>query len=392
MMVTTTEQLLHAVQHNKKPKFVGDSQVAETVYNNAKLVLSAIVTNNMTDLDKVTAIFNWLSASYDLTYYSILEKAYLTGALEKDNMEEYGLNKIYYLEGIFEQISMLSNGNIVVGSNLATSQSYSKAFALLCAIEGINAVKVNGEYTYKDLTIGEDRTIDHAWNKVFIDTSVDNQGSNWFTVDLTFSDNRIFFNELSLGYGMSSHTYFLTTDSFAELNLKVKDQNYLISNEYHANKISSTYYNYYSNASFALTKEEISQTISNFEDANTIVNNFKYSLEFNAKEEYQKYASTPGYDALQSYLLNAIIYAGFNAENNESNRSMFEFKFNVKDNNNSHLFDLTKLLNIFTNLNYNYKLKLNLILEPDDTVYTVEEVVDANIQTTTVVFIVEKTA
>ncbi len=392
MMVTTTEQLLHAVQHNKKPKFVGDSAVAENVYSNAKLVLSAIVSNNMSDLDKVTAIFDWLTASYDLTYYEILSKSYLTGALEKDDMEEFGLNKIYYLEGIFEQISMLSNGDIVIGSNLATSKSYSKAFALLCGIEGINAVVVNGEYTYKDLTIGEDRTIDHAWNKVFINTSVDNVGSNWFSVDLTFSDNRIFFNELSLGYGMSSHTYFLTTDSFAESNLKVKDHNYLISNEYQTNKICSTHYNYYSNTSFALTKEEISQTISNFEDASTIVNNFKYSLEFNAKENYQKYANTTGYDSLQSYLLNAIIYAGYKAENNESNRSMFEFKFNVKDNNNSHLFELTKLLNIFTNLNYNYKLKLSLALEPNDTVYTVEEIVDENIQTTTVVFVVEKVA
>ena len=53
MLVTTTEQLLHAVQHNRKPKFLGDSATAEKVYKNAKLVLSAIVTKNMTDLEKV---------------------------------------------------------------------------------------------------------------------------------------------------------------------------------------------------------------------------------------------------------------------------------------------------------------------------------------------------
>ena len=34
--VTTTEELLQAVQYGKKPKFVGDCSIAVTVYNNAK--------------------------------------------------------------------------------------------------------------------------------------------------------------------------------------------------------------------------------------------------------------------------------------------------------------------------------------------------------------------
>ena len=389
MLVTTTEQLLQAVQHNRKPKFVGDSGVAENVYNNAKLVLSAIATNNMSNLDKVTAIFNWLSASYDLTYYSILEKSYLTGALEKDNIQDYGLSKIYYLEGIFEDISVLPNGDIKIGSNLATSWSYSKAFALLCAIEGIEAVVVNGSYTYYDLTLAKDVNIDHVWNKVYIDTSVAGSGKCWYSVDLTFSDNRVNFNNLAKGYGMSSHSYFLTTDTFAELNLKVTDENYIVSSDYQTNKACKTNYNYYSNTSFNLSLDEIEKTITDFKNSSLTIDGFEYSLEFSSNEQYQKYSKTTGYGALQSFLLNAMIFAEFNADNNENGRSMFEFKFNIKDNNNSHLFELKKLQEIFDTCQSNYNLKLKLVLDPNNAVYTVE---DGETKTTTVVFIVEKTA
>ncbi|MBQ8614954.1 MAG: hypothetical protein IJ415_00065 [Clostridia bacterium] len=393
-LVTTTEQLLQAVQHNRKPKFVGESETAELVYNNAKLVLSAIITNNMSETEKVNAIFNWLSASFDLTYYSISNVTYITGSIEQNDISTYGLSKIYYLEGIFENIEMLSNGDLVIGSNLATSKSYSKAFALLCAIEGIESVVING--TYETTIHGTNTTVNHTWNKVLIDTSIDNSGKNWYAVDLTFSDNRIYFNDLTLGYGISSHTYFLTTDSYAELNLGVKDMNYVISNTYETNRTcDDNSYDYYSNSSFGLTYNEISNTIFDFEDSNTKVQGFEYSLNFyndhdDSKYFYQQYAKTTGYGELQSFLLNTMIYAKHNADNNTSRKSMFEFKFDWdEDNNGINAFDVVQLRQIFDSAPGLYSLRLRLLEDANGSVYTVE---DSENKTTTVVYIVEKTA
>jgi len=388
-LVTTTEQLMQAVQHNKKPRFIGESQTAATVYNNAKLVLSAIVSNNMTDLEKVNAIFNWLSASFDLAYYSESDVQILTGSVEKGNLAKYGLNKIYYLEGIFEDISMLSNGDIKVGNNLATSWSYSKAFALLCAIEGIDSVVVNGSYSYYNMTQGTDALVQHAWNKVYINTSVEGTTKNWYSIDLTFSDNRIYFNNLTKGYGMSSHSHFLTTDSFAQLNLNVNDNNHLISKNYQNSRICNTTYDYYLNTSFALSYDEIDEAISGFENMTTKVSNFEYSLKYNPKTNYQQYSKTTGYGKLQSFLLNTLIYAKHKADKNTHNRSMFEFKFNFTDNNNSSVFDISQLQGIFETAPTDYNLKLKLIMDANNSIYSI---VDSENKATTVIFIVEKTA
>lgn len=387
MLVTTSEQLLQAVQHNRKPKFVGESSTAETVYNNAKLVLSAIITDNMTDLEKVTAIFNWLEYGYDITYYTISNKPYIAGSIETSNIELYGKLQQYYLEGIFLNINMESNGNVIIGSNFATSASYSKAFALLCAIEGIDAVVVNGQYTYYDTTTKTDVTNNHVWNKVYLDTSVDNAGKKWFAVDLTFSDNRIYFNNISKGYGIASHSHFLVTDSFNETNLTLKDLNYVISSDYETSRTCETQYNYYANSSFALTLEDINKTITDFENSETKCSNFEYSKEFNLNENYQLYAKTTGYGKLQAFLLNAMIYAKHSADTNASKKSVFEFSYSWNDN--SENFDIQTLKNIFDTTPNQYNLRIKLIADSNGTIYSIK---NSESKTTTIIFIVEKTA
>lgn len=389
VLVTTTEQLLQAVQHGRKPKFIGNSEVAETVYNNAKLVLSAIITNNMSDLEKVTAIFDWLEYGFDITYYEISSRDFISGSVEESDLLKYGKYKQYYLEGIFENISMQNNGDLVLGTNKATSWSYSKAFALLCAIEGIDANVVYGEYTYFDTASQSNRTVQHAWNKVFLDPTVAQSGANWFAVDLTFSDNRIYFNNLSNGYGIASHSYFLTTDSMNELNLNLTDKTHLISSEYATARKCKTKYDYYTNSSFALTKEQISNTIKDFETGSTL--GFEYAKKFSQSTEYQKYSGTTGYGTLEAFLLNSMIYAEYQAENNGTNRSVFEFKFAWADNGGSSNFTSTidMFEGMFTrSIIFNtYGIKLNLINDVGGGLYSVQDTENA---TTTFVYIVEK--
>lgn len=403
-LVTTTEQLLQIVQHNMKPKFLGNSATAEQVYNNAKLVLSAIVTKNMTELEKVTAIFDWLEANYDLTYYMIESSTYLSGALEKEDVANYGRYKNYYLEGIFEDITMAENGDLIIGSNLATSWSYSKAFALLCAIEGIDAKVIYGSYDFHDTHTANTATAEHVWNKVCLSTTATANARNvgtkeWYVVDLTLSDNRIYFNDLNKGYGMSSHSHFLVTDSFVQentyLDIQLSEKTYLISNKYQSDLICTNSYDYYGNSSFGLTYTQIDQTILDFDTGS--VKGFNYSKLYtpepqDASEEsqqYQRYAKTLGYGSLQSYLLNAMIYSEYMADHNPSKRSTFEFTFKRSDNGNSYIFNRDELFERFETDTTKYNIQLKLIPELADQFYTV---INPTAGTTTVIFIVEKTA
>ncbi|MBO5954984.1 MAG: hypothetical protein J6Q13_03355 [Clostridia bacterium] len=392
MLVETTEQLLQAVQHGKKPKFIGDSQTAETVYKNAKLVLSAIVTNNMTDLEKVTVIFDWLEYGFDLTYYKNISNAtLLSGSTELANLKTYAKYKHYYLEGIFEDISMLPNGDIVIGSNLATSWSYSKAFTLLCAIEGIQSTIVHGTYS-KSETISN---INHVWNKVYLNTSVDGTEKHWYVVDLTLSDNRIMFNDLKSGYGIASHTHFLISDSLHKDLLSFTDLTDK-STVYQTEKKCDLSYDYYQNSSFGLTYKQIQNTITDFEIYETdengapilLTESFNYSKKFSPSVEYQKYSQTTAYGELATFLINAMIYAEYMANQNLEEtgtvgRSVIEFKFNHDDLGTS-TFNLKTLKDLYDL--EPYQIGADLVLE-GNAVYTVQDN-----STTTVIFVVEKTA
>lgn len=398
MLVTTTEQLIHAVQHNRKPKFLGESDTAETVYANAKLVLSAIIHKNMTDLEKVTAIFDWLEANYDLTYYNISNSLYLSGTVEQENKELYAKNKLYYLEGIFGDITVEDNGNLVMSSNYATSWSYSKAFALLCGIEGIDARVINGTYEYYDTHTSQFKTANHVWNKVHISTATTDARSatkNWYVVDTTMSDNRISFQSLSAGYGMSSHTYFLVTDAFVQdedyRDVVLNENTYLISEEYKSNLNCTNSYNYYENSNFGLTYTQIDQTILDFDSKTVIVKGFNYSKQYAPESSgviYQKYKGTQGYGQFQSFLLNSMIYAEYMADQNPNGRSMFEFSFKHSDNGNSDIFDTSLLTERFDVDTNTYSINLKLITE-SGRLYVVK---NPRTATTTVIYVVEKIA
>ncbi len=416
-LVTTSEQLLQVVQDGYKPVFVGNSKTAETIYANAKLVLSAIVTNKMTELQKVTAIFDWIESEFDLIYYNDGGTPYMAGAYESGRYEEFGIYDHYYLEGMFKNISVLNNGKLVVGNHRATSKSYSKAFALLCAIEGIKVSVINGYYTY--MKNSQEIHVDHTWNKVFIDAS-DSQTAekNWYSLDLTFSDNRIYFSNLNKGYGISSHTYFLTYDSSTYTNYRVIEQSNLISDSYHDERKCETTYDYYSKSSFGLTlnqmwssiydfelytytcdscsHQQISQTLpeicDNCHESNTFTNypelltkDFNYSKKLDTSGIYQKYAEATDLGPAQSFYLNYFLYANYKLKNNSSEKTVIEFKvstdyFNAEE--------LTNFINCINTANL-YGAKLERVNDSagSGTIYSVK---DSGSGMTTIVCVFKK--
>ncbi len=344
MEVETTEQLLMAVQFGKKPVFTKTNTVAEKVYKNAKSVLVAIVGRNYSDIEKVDAIFSWLEYAYNVNYDAKLvmhNNNVVTGSLS-----EYGIRKEFYLEGIFQDINTFTNngsdGEFYLGNKNATSESLSKAFSLMCAIEGIKTRKVNGTITYSDVIAS------HSWNKVYL--NLQNEGNSdswsWYNVDVTYSDNRFIYNKLNNNadsYNMASHLYFLVSDSYLENNVNFGDttsipvryeekHNAVLTPSEEIGVISHSY-NYYGHSSFAMSYPQITSTL-NVLNIGSGITGFKYLKEYVYDETggryYQRYASTSGYNELQSFVLNAAIMAKYNLLHNEQSTSVMEFRVSGK--------------------------------------------------------------
>jgi hypothetical protein len=145
--VYNSEELWWAVEHGYRPIFPMANSKAELFYERAKIILREIILEGMTDYEKALAIYEYLidAVAYDYdAYYSNSDKN----------------NVCYYLEGVFE-------------SGRAVCDGKSKAFVLLCGIEGINCLR--------DYGASRDGGAGHAWNYVEID-------GVWYLVDTTAGD------------------------------------------------------------------------------------------------------------------------------------------------------------------------------------------------------------
>ena len=212
--VSTTEQLFMALQYNKKPNFVGDYAVAKTVYENARFILRQICSDDMSDYDKVLQI-------YDLLTKQITWNNVATGSFDEviaSTQTVRGNLKDLYLEGIlynFDSANGLYTSLDQVVGHTADSQGLSKVFVALCAIEGIDAIKVNGQKTINN---GQsDIEVDYSWNKVYIDIENDGiDGKRWLVVDTTSAiQNTIDIRRsgVTTTYQVTLHKYFLMTDA-----------------------------------------------------------------------------------------------------------------------------------------------------------------------------------
>lgn len=359
MEVSTTEQLFMAVQYGFKPVFVGNSTLAQTVYENAKLVLTAIVSSNMTDLEKTTAIFDWL-----VTTFNINMDAKLTTVgdvnVEAD-ISVWGKRAEFYLEGLLGNISQATNGDIVVGCRQATSESFAKAFTLLCGIEGIEARKVNGNLGYKPSRNEQLKQLYHNWNKVNIETT-EESGKAWYNVDLTYSDLRYDVQNNNRSYNMASHLFFLVSDDYLKNNLNFGSNTASISiSEFSENSLptmpadmqikETKNYDYYSNTFVSVNFEDLQQTVNNdyleprlsangdllqAEDASASM-----GLKYDATAVYRHYLNNEYVDVrrpntgaqvsapishLQAYILNMLVYGKHNLLNNENSVATIEMR------------------------------------------------------------------
>lgn len=169
--VTTSDQLFYCLERRVKPLPVQGS-AAERMYNAAKAVLRDIIDEDMTDVEKLRAIYDWLimNVTYDRALYDKIGSG--------EDLKAYNG---FYLEGVFDD-------------GYAVCDGISKAFAVMANIEGIPCVQVSGLYNDPAVSVG------HAWNKVFVLDS-------WYVVDATSGGT------ILQGQEVLSLAYFLISDS-----------------------------------------------------------------------------------------------------------------------------------------------------------------------------------
>ena len=189
--VYNSEQLFMVAQHGRQPEFMTENSVAETIYNNAKSVLRRIIKSTYTEYEKAKAIYDWLTIHCVYNYDVIMFSSYVSGG---SNVNTVGQYKEFYLEGVLYDLD----------DSVAVCDGISKAFVLLCQIEGIETYKCNGNAGSEG---NESSWGGHAWNKI-------NIGGSWYVVDSTWDDQLLTFNNGNDHVLSATHQYFLVKESY----------------------------------------------------------------------------------------------------------------------------------------------------------------------------------
>lgn len=205
MNVSTSNMLYKAVAWGYQPEFMGSQKEnLQQIYKNAKDALSYIVSDEMSEYEKVHAIYDYIiyNVRYDHDCANAQDKYNTNNVLlteeEKRELQNLNLNEKmkyygYYLEGIFLDKFYKKDMHAVCDGK-------SKAFVLMCGIEGITAVRISGEALSDGKNFGG-----HAWNKVLLDLNGTGD-KEWYFVDTTWGDVGDDSKEFL------SHAYFLLSD------------------------------------------------------------------------------------------------------------------------------------------------------------------------------------
>lgn len=287
MSVSTSNMLYKAVAWGYKPVFMGSqAENLKQIYDNAKDALSYIVSDEMSEYEKVHAIYDYII--YNVRYdhdCANAEDAYVSGNLSlNEKMKYYG----YYLEGIFLDKFYKKDMHAVCDGK-------SKAFVLMCGIEGITAVRISGEASSDGKNFGG-----HAWNKVLLDLNGTGD-KEWYFVDTTWGDVGDDSKEFL------SHAYFLLSDDEAK-NTHVENPGHDYPKaegkfDYYAHETytsSGTEYNYVI-ANRNLAAQQMARALKTLPKSTIVEFEFAFSLTKDAAENYAKEAMKASGRGLEGY-------------------------------------------------------------------------------------------
>ena len=175
--VETSEQLYYMAQPGYRPVPKSGS-VAERLYTYARNVLRYIVTDDMTDAEKLHALYDWI----------LWRVLYNDTVLRYTTIADAVQYEAYYLESVFTD-----------SYYYGVCDAMSKAYALMANIEGFACLRVTGEAGERGNRGG------HAWNKVQLH-------GQWYIVDCTWGDVSTSVISGGASKESASHIYFLLAD------------------------------------------------------------------------------------------------------------------------------------------------------------------------------------
>lgn len=287
MSVSTSNMLYKAVAWGYQPVFMGSqAENLKQIYDNAKDALSYIVSDEMNEYEKVHAIYDYIiyNVRYDHDCANAEDK-YVSGNLSlNEKMKYYG----YYLEGIFLDKFYKKDMHAVCDGK-------SKAFVLMCGIEGIAAVRISGKASSDGKNFGG-----HAWNKVLLDLNGTGD-KEWYFVDTTWGDVGDNSKEFL------SHAYFLLSDDEVK-NTHVENPghdypkaegkfDYFAHETYTSN---GTEYNYVI-ANNNLAAQQMARALKTLPKSTIVEFEFAFSLTKYAAENYAKEAMKASGRGLEGY-------------------------------------------------------------------------------------------
>lgn len=228
--VSTCEELHHAVESGATPIFKSSTCSAAVMYEKAKSVLREIISNEMSEYEKVLSIFDYIC--YNTVYDDLIVEFPI------DAVPSFASYTCFFLEGVFND-------------GLAVCDGFSKAFSLLCNMEGIDAYRITGSA----------KGGLHAWNKVKVDGS-------WYVVDITWTvvdtDESAF---ASGGEAVNfnskeflSYRYFLVSDKY------IKNSHSAANTELNASLPALNEYYYYATQTYDGTNNLIISSNEEFKD------------------------------------------------------------------------------------------------------------------------------
>lgn len=287
MSVSTSNMLYKAVAWGYQPVFMGlQAENLKQIYDNAKDALSYIVSDEMSEYEKVHAIYDYIiyNVRYDHDCANAEDK-YVSGNLSlNEKMKYYG----YYLEGIFLNKFYKKDMHAVCDGK-------SKAFVLMCGIEGITAVRISGEATSDGKNFGG-----HAWNKVLLDLNGTGD-KEWYFVDTTWGDVGDDSKEFL------SHAYFLLSDDEVK-NTHVEKQGHGYPKaegkfDYYAHETytsNGTEYNYVI-TNRNLAAQQMARALKTLPKSTIVEFEFAFSLTKYTAENYAKEAMKASGRGLEGY-------------------------------------------------------------------------------------------
>lgn len=196
--VKTEDELIAAAQRVRKPLFYVNSSL-RPLYNKVLMVLNTIIQNDMSDYERVLAIYDYIS------YYTVYDFELLK-QYEQDKYSVSNSNPSFSIKG-------------VLNNSKAVCQGFANIFSLMCSIEGIENVIITGE-------AGEN-SLPHAWNKVKLD-------GKWYAVDSTNASYAMSYETGVVEY--HTRAYFLVSDDdlkdmgFKEISVIPSNPNYNLEN------------------------------------------------------------------------------------------------------------------------------------------------------------------